>query len=237
MGKKTTQTSKTETAVATTSTINSNLMTPDLNQVISASVNKKDLLEILECDAEDALDFQINECYQRIDAIKSKLCKLQSINSILDKEIKRIKTRETTRIKKALKILDIDIASGEIDINIKCRHRWNTDDNIIDTYFSIRSLFTIKKWDYNKEYIIDNYKKENYPEDSISVLIENHKNYLSIQKELSDERHTLNELLDKKRELPKYMKKMSAELTRAALKSNDKGKQLLKLMNDIKKGK
>jgi len=216
------------------------VMTPDLNQIVNASLSKKDLLEIIEADHEEYLHNEKNKIDDQLENLFTK-------RKNIENELEKIYEDERERVGKIARILGKKIVDEmRLNYNDDClytstscnRHLNEDGTKLDDDTMNIEILYDpdlnkrgcsypVLKFDIN----------EQIKPTMVTKIIIMSKESRALTKEINALDTQLSKLDNNIKNLPKYMKKMSAELSRAALKSNEKGTQLLTLVNQIKQSK
>lgn len=198
--------------------------TPDISQVMSATITKKDIIEIFEVDAEERIaseiesiknditqyDIDINKQYEKqknlIKVYTDKVCKL-----------------ELSQVKKLVKLVNPDFKEEEIKLSY-CTYM----DAIINEIISLQISYSVELDKLPSEISFKHYMK--FPEELLEQLLPIREKIAEINKSRGKLYDQMCELQTIRSNLPKHIKKMSAQLTKSMLMSNKNGKDLIGLI-------
>ena len=193
--------------------------TPDMSKVMSATVTKKDIIEIFEVEAEEKIEAEL-------ESIKNDITQYDiDINKQYEKERNLIKVHtdkvcklELSQVKKLVKLVNPDFKEEEI----KLSYRVSNETMSLQIWYS----FELDKLPSE----ISFHHAIKFPEELLEQLLPIREKIAEMNKsrcKLYDQKYKLQTI---RANLPKHIKKMSAHLTKSMLMSNKNGKDLIGLI-------
>lgn len=193
--------------------------TPDMSQVMSATVTKKDIIEIFEVEAEEKIEAEIksikNDITQYDIDINKQYEKQRNLTKVYTDKVCKL---ELSQVKKLVKLVNPDFKEEEIKFSY----------SVSDETTWLQIWYSDKLYKLPNEISFKHYIK--FPEELLEQLLPIRERIAELDKsrrELYDQMHKLQTI---RSNLPKHIKKMSAQLTKSMLMSNKNGKDLIGLI-------